>query len=150
MAVFGISSHHCLVSAAVATTFRQREQFGRKISCWRFWRCVSEVFLTAFITIEMIFVERNSTALAVKSIAHHFLQRSCLQLVWEVPTQYFCIQCDMHDIRAFFTVEYLHSRVLKDIEEQTMNSELKLKLEHNWERREFKNQHSILYFTFDW
>ena len=32
----------------------------------------------------------------------------------------------MRDIRALFTAEYLHSRVFKGIEEQTMNSEVKI------------------------
>jgi len=32
----------------------------------------------------------------------------------------------VRDIRALFTTEYLDSRGLKDIEEQTMNSEVKI------------------------
>ena len=59
----------------------------------------------------------------------------------------------MRDIRALFTAEYLHSRVFKGIEEQTMNSEVKIiekKIEPNREKRKSKNQHLIQYFTFDW
>lgn len=32
----------------------------------------------------------------------------------------------MRDIRALFTPEYLDSRVFKDIDEQTVNSEVKI------------------------